>query len=450
MAINVSTNFKVNTNLPIDERFVVENVDALYDMKNAYTGLQVYVKSEEKFWVCTNFDSSAGAIGWEEVKAGGSTHYEGTIGVDGDSVDAIFTKFIPEDGYVVGDTFVIRELITDGKYSYTAYVYNGTNWAAMDGNYNAENVYFAEDLTVTNAIGTITQTMITSGNGSTVLSAKGKSIKQVLSTLLAEPKSPTATLPSASIVLTSANANGANHTVEIGTSVTPSYKTTFSAGSYTYGPATGVTSTAATVKLNSNPTNYTDTNNINANSLNGATGSLDSYIVTDTTQRKLTLSYGWTAGTTTPLNNLGEEYIDTTKNLPIQAATNKTVTSSHYIQGYRNSFYGVYSSKGDNGTTSDTIRTLTKSGKTLANGNTFTISIKADTQRVVIAYPATLRDLTKVLDANDSNSNIVSGFGTPQIIKVESANGYDSIDYKVYTMDFAGAYGTTNTFTVTI
>lgn len=95
------------------------------------------------------------------------------------------------------------------------------------------------------------------------------------------------------------------------------------------------------------------------------------------------------------------------------------------------------------------------SGKTLANGNTFDIAIPADAQRVVIAYPATLKDLEYVKDANDSDANIVSAFtkedGTAKAtVSVAGANNYGAVNYKVFSTDFAGAYGTTNTFKVKI
>lgn len=59
--------------------------------------------------------------------------------------------------YNNGDTAVVKALIADdpekpanSKYSYTAYVYNKNKetpgWEAMDGNYNAKNVYFSDDI----------------------------------------------------------------------------------------------------------------------------------------------------------------------------------------------------------------------------------------------------------------------------------------------------------------
>ena len=69
--------------------------------------------------------------------------------------------------------------------------------------------------------------------------------------------------------------------------------------------------------------------------------------------------------------------------------------------------------------------------------------------RVIIAYPATLQDLESVLDLNDSNSNIVSGFTLSNQL-VGGVDNYNPINYKVYTMDFANPYNTSNKFTVTI
>ena len=47
-----------------------------------------------------------------------------------------------------GDSAIVKHLIYGDKYQYTAYVYDGTNWAAMDGNYSAENIYFADDINI--------------------------------------------------------------------------------------------------------------------------------------------------------------------------------------------------------------------------------------------------------------------------------------------------------------
>ena len=69
--------------------------------------------------------------------------------------------------------------------------------------------------------------------------------------------------------------------------------------------------------------------------------------------------------------------------------------------------------------------------------------------RVVIAYPATLQDVTSIKDVNGMGAEISSGF-TKQTVNVEGAGGHKAIAYKVYTMDFAEANDTANTFDVII
>jgi len=48
-----------------------------------------------------------------------------------------------------GDIVIIKDLIINDKWQYTAYVYDDGSWHAMDGNYDASNVYFNEDLITT-------------------------------------------------------------------------------------------------------------------------------------------------------------------------------------------------------------------------------------------------------------------------------------------------------------
>jgi hypothetical protein len=54
-----------------------------------------------------------------------------------------------------GDIIIIKDIITGDRWQHTSYVYTGSAWAAMDGNYNAENVYFDEDFIFTTPVGTV-------------------------------------------------------------------------------------------------------------------------------------------------------------------------------------------------------------------------------------------------------------------------------------------------------
>ena len=108
-----------------------------------------------------------GVTTYENLKAisgASAAHYEG-VKAEGESDNDVITRVLTAAGVTAekDDIFVVKSLIADGKYSYTAYVYDGSVWAAMDGNYSAENVYFADDLTYTAAIGVLT--VPSSGSG---------------------------------------------------------------------------------------------------------------------------------------------------------------------------------------------------------------------------------------------------------------------------------------------
>lgn len=61
---------------------------------------------------------------------------------EGETDNDVITRVLDGATPKKDDIFVVKTLISGDKYSYTAYVYNGSAWAAMDGNYNAESVYF--------------------------------------------------------------------------------------------------------------------------------------------------------------------------------------------------------------------------------------------------------------------------------------------------------------------
>ena len=317
-----------------------------------------------------------------------------------------------------GDIAIIKRVIASEKYEYTAYVYNGSAWVAMDGNYNAENVYFDKDLVTTSAVGNITLT-----NGQATIATAGKNLKQVFDTIFVKEKNPSVTQPSVSVSLAGAGAK------EVGTKVTPSYTATFSAGKYEFGPATGCSVTSWSV---------TDTNN--AEPLNTATGSFTEITVADDTNYKVTAIGNFSAGAI-PVTNVGNEYAAGKITAGSKSATSSAIT------GYRNSFYGTLTEKGE--LTSDIIRSLNKSNKALTNGNSFDITIPVGAMRVVFAYPATLRDVSSVKDVNGLNAEI-SGAFRKSTLSVEGLNNFQGIDYKVYVTDFAEAVATANTYKVTI
>ena len=241
--------------------------------------------------------------------------------------------------------------------------------------------------------------------------------------MFVDEKTPAVTQPSVQLTFSQAKA------YEVGTVVEPTYSAKLSPGSYSYGPATGVTASSWEV---------TDTED---NTLTAASGSFPALTVADDSSYKITAKAAYEAGAV-PVTNLGNEYAAGQIKAGSKQATSLAIT------GYRNSFYGTMEAKDE--ITSDVIRGLAGvSGAALANGSTFDVEIPVGAMRVVIAYPATLRDISSVKDVNGMSAEISSSF-VPQTVSVEGANGFQAIDYKVYTLDFANANDTANTFTVTI
>ena len=312
-----------------------------------------------------------------------------------------------------GDFVVVKEVVGTDKYQYTAYVYAADAWKALDGNYNAENVYFDKDLTITADVGV----QKIEATGSKTLATTGKNVKQVLDLLFAEEKDPSVTQPSVAITLTGAGAK------EVGTSVTPSYSVAFNSGKYEFGPETGVTATYA----------VSDTASHSATT---ATGSFAAFTVEPTTNYKVSVTATHTAGAD-PVSNLGNGRGD----LKITAGE-KTATSAA-ITGYRGWFQGYY-----NGTQALADATTITSAQLRAFGvknGTFNTTMNTNKmQQMFFAAPAgTVKTLTV--------SNAVNG--APQTVKkttvpVEGANNYQAIDYDLYYVANATAESGDSTFTI--
>lgn len=271
----------------------------------------------------------------------------------------------------VGDVAYVKEAIyidstdeTKSKYSYTGYVYNGTAWAAMDGNYSADNIYFDDDMMVTTDIGYIKTTA-----GSGTIPSAGKNLTQVFEAMFVQEKEPTVTDPSVTFATVTSGSK------EVGTSVSPAYTANFSAGSYEFGPATGV---------QLKPNDSTDTGWV-VTAKNGsatvatkttATGTFDSIVVSDDTDYKITAVAYHTAGATPKTNKGG----DSTKTAAI-AEGSKTRTSAS-VTGYRSFFYGAVNKDPAELTSAD-IRALTNGGN--YNGAK-TIEIRANGAQDVKAF----------------------------------------------------------------
>lgn len=255
-----------------------------------------------------------------------------------------------------------------------------------------------------------------------------ENLQKFLVGMLSQDSNPTTTQPSASITLSNAGAK------EVGTEFTPNYSANLNVGAYSNtaegAQPTNVTATAWHV---------TDTN---SNEAETQTGSFAAFTVEDNTNYRCSVSVDHTDGAV-PKTFLGEEYPAG----QIKAGT-KTANSSS-VTGYRNGFYGALIAK-DGTVNNDLVRGLaTKTNKKVAKGQKYTINVPAGTLRIVLAYDATIGEVSSITSAEELGSEIKDSF-IKQNVDVEGANGYTAIPYNVYVKDLAGAQENTTTYTVTI
>lgn len=319
-----------------------------------------------------------------------------------------------------GDIAIIEQKFGDvakadgTRTSRTAYSYDGAKWCAMDGNYNAENVYFDGNFTYTAPIGVMT----VPSSGAGTISAAGKNVKEVLASILAKEANPTTTEPAASVTLSGGG------TAEVGTHRNISYTASLSAGSYTYGPATGVVAGTVTASFD-------------GQTKTGATGTFEN-VVADGTKR-LSVSITHNEGAV-PKTNLGNPYADG----KITAGT-KTATASQTLVGVRHMFYGPMTTDAD--LNSESIRKLTHSeAKT---GTIGTFGAGAGAVKVVVAVPANMK-VTKVLMPSAMNADATASFVKQAgSVQVEGAEGFTAAAYNVWVYQPA-SIDSTETYAVTI
>ena len=344
-----------------------------------------------------------------DLSASKAAHYEGTVN-DDETDDAAIVRILGEAVPQKDDIIILKKVISGDKVSLTAYVYNGSAWAALDGNYSSKNVYFAEDLTATANIGVIE----IGSTGSATIPAAGKSVDEVIKSILTKEINPTITQPAVSVSFTSAT------NVEAGTEVTRTYNASLSAGSYSYGPETGITASSWSIVDNATPQNSATTDS----------GSFSAITVGDSTTYKITATATYNDGAI-PKTNLGNDYPDG----QIKAGSaSKTVSAA--ISSYRNFFYGALATTtAEAPVTSAIIRSLTKGG---AYDTEKTLTVKAadvaGAKRIIVAYPAntTRGGLNSVLLTSSMNMNITSIYKEQINVEVEGANGYTAIPYKVF------------------
>lgn len=337
---------------------------------------------------------------------------------DGTIDEALATIAAPSQGdmAIVEQKFGAVATADGTRTSRTAYSYDGAKWCAMDGNYNAKNVYFDGDFTYTNAIGAIGAPK----GGSGKLAASGMSVEAFMASILAKEANPTTTEPAASVTVTIPGGS----TFEIGTHKNVTYSASLSAGSYTYGPPTGVVAGTVTASFD-------------GQTKTGATGTFDNVVANGTKRLSVSITHNEGA---VPKTNLGNPYAKGKI-----AADTKTATATQVLVGVRHMFYGPMTTDAE--LNSENIRKLKHSEAKAGTISTFGAGEGA--KKVVVAVPASM-NVTKVLMPSAMNADATASFVKQAgSVQVEGAEGFTAAAYNVWVYKPA-AIDKTETYSVTI
>jgi hypothetical protein len=85
---------------------------------------------------------------------------------------------------------------------------------------------------------------------------------------------------------------------------------------------------------------------------------------------------------------------------------------------------------------SDAIRAFTRKGLGLGKNAKFDVLVDVGQQHIVIAYPATVGDITQIRYEEANDNNMAANF-QKQVVQVAGANNFTPINYNVYTYKMA-------------
>lgn len=401
------------------------------------------------------FLTDTGEIYRGAVNLARGSHYEGELTAeDNGNKMAVIARVLGTQPAVKDDIFVVKELIANDKYSHTSYIFDGANWKAMDGNYNAENVYFDENIMITTAVGNIGLT-----NGSAEIPASGKNLKQVFEAIWTkENLEPIVTNPAISLTASS-NASG-----EVGSTFTRptatlkitglgkyEFGSKDSAGNFYEPDTTNVTFSEMQVGIGSTAAALTDEKSTTETGSFVKDKSI-TYTVSETdmpsnvfTDSAITVAFSADAthggSEQKALSNLGNFVTDDGAQAADYASAGKAMASTTLKKenvkwtatGYRSFFYGaVDSATADAPIDSALIRGLTNGG---AYNSSKTLTITAadvpGAKRILIAYPkasvtTTRKGLTGAIITSSLNYDaLANGNYVKQAeVEVAGADGY--------------------------
>ena len=369
--------------------------------------------------------------------------FQVTLDKDATDINAAIAAVVGNTELAIGDVAIVKAEIGEntGKFSYTSYVYEEVEtdkfeWVAMDGNYSASNVYFKDNITLAGSYTSVGNVSLRDGT----LSAKGKSLADVMQSIFTKELYPTADLPSLEL------SGGSNTSGEVGSSYTlPEVTLTVKdVGSYTYGPATGIVFKTGNLTLSQDGT----TNRVSNTSDYGAAKTLkltatdSATLYTDAAKSyKFVASGAYTQGAM-PVTNLNNEYPTVRIASGTATAVNKDGGQAYRIitrSGWRNYWYGFistteYSNITRNTSTNavgDGTKTLIAGGSAISNKTLPTITAAAGDRMPVVVMPTSARK--KVASASmPSSLNAPVTFTKLGTVNLEGYNGASAVSYDVW------------------
>ena len=296
-------------------------------------------------------------------------------------------------------------LVTNSIGVKSAYQYD-EDWIACDGNVDASKVIMPFDITLAGSytqVGNLSKT----STGTATFATKGKSVAAALQEMLSKREQPKIkSNPSVSLTATS----GAK---EVGTKITPEWNASLNAGSYTYGPATGITASSWEI------------NDTSGNKASTATGKFAEITVGDDTSYRITAKANYEAGVIAN-DNLGDP-----SNPTIQITAGNKSANGGYITGYRAWF--MYVGESLDAIDSAFIRDTSNMGSTPATQEG--VNIPAGTKRVMVAIPSTSTlKLKQVIDVDGMGLDVFGNFNL-STVNVEGLNSYTEKAYNVWVAE---------------
>ena len=400
---------------------------------------------------------------------GSETHVLEVTLTNGQShTDAIAAK-VTELGITLakGDIAIVKETISGDKQQYTAYVFKGEAWAAMDGNYSAENVYFEENITLAGGYTSVGNVNLSDKT----LSVAGMSIKDAFTKIFTKELNPNVTAIGATLTPSTKSISG-----EVGSKYTlPTVSLSVSQGTFPYGGAnkdadgnlinkvtsstsSAVAFTSMTITNDKTSDTATSTNSNDTITMTLTTANMNAEANKDLIIKDSSLTYNYSASAVYPafgkypegksekyaLTNLGNEFTgsgDAEYNA-IKNGGTITKSGSTTVSGWRNYWYGFVKDKDftklhrlTEGTNKNKVTEgnvyLTAGGKAVANGALPTLTSAAGDVALVVLVPNSADKIVTEASLPDSLNAPVTFSKTAKAVQIHGLDGYTAVDYDV-------------------